>query len=319
MIRPVYSWLGAGVVFAALGIAGAVAAHEPLADYPLASSAVAPQLAQSFPVIDFPPGDGTFAGTGIATGSKFTAGRQASAMVSFNNASSSFSFSIVAGGDTVLYQGTVVRRSASRLGVNGLVLETRVDSFMSSVVEGVVFDAEGTCRIEVFNSQVVTSTCNITAPAPGNWEGRIGLSTEFQGGEAPTARDGTFPGRGIATGSKFMIGRQANAMLSANSANNFSLSLDAIGGDNLDMIYQGTITRRSAGSRGVNGFVLETRVNSFASSLGDGQVFDASGTCRIEVFDALVVSSICHVTAPAFPADLTVVGLSTEFRGMEQF
>jgi hypothetical protein len=128
------------------------------------------------------------------------------------------------------------------------------------------------------------------------------------------AGEGTFSGIGVAT-----VGRQADAVLNFNTSNNFSLSLSATGADTLEMTYQGTVTRQSASSLGASGFVLETRVNSFASSLGDWQVFDATGTCRIEVLASRVVSSTCNVTAPAFPADLTVSGLSTEFLGMDQF
>ncbi|MBD1872920.1 hypothetical protein H6F75_05460 [Nodosilinea sp. FACHB-131] len=326
MIRPVYSLLGASAIFAALGMTGAVAAREPVAnqtDRLLPSPSVASRLAQSFPVIEFPPGEGvregTFAGTGVATGSKFTVGRQAEAMLNFNT-SNNFSLSLAAtGADTLemLYQGTVTRQSASALGTNGFVLETRVSSFASSLGDWQVFEASGTCRIEVFDSQVVSSTCNVTAPAfPTDLTG-LGLSSEFRGVGVSTPV-GAFPGRGVATGSKFAIGRQADAMLNVND-NNFSISIAATAANNLEMLYQGTVTRRSAGRQAANSFVLETRVNSFVSSLGDWQVFEASGTCRIEVFDALVVSSICNVTAPAFPTDLTVLGLSTEFRGMDQF
>ncbi len=328
MIRPVYSLLGASAIFAALGMTGAGAAREPVAsqaDRPLTRPSVASQLAQSFPVIEFPPGErvseGTFAGTGVATGSKFTVGRQADAVLNFNT-SNNFSLSIAAtGADTLemLYQGTVTRQSTSALGTNGFVLETRVSSFASSLGDWQVFNASGTCRIEVFDSRVVSSTCNVTAPAFPADLTALGLSTEFRGVGVSTPA-GAFPGRGVATGSKFAIGRQADAMLNvSNTNNNFSISIAATAANDLEMLYQGTVTRRSAGRQGANSFVLETRVDSFVSSLGDWQIFDASGTCRIEVFDALVVSSTCNVTAPAFPADLTVLGLSTEFRGMDQF
>ena len=311
-----------GALTPALASEGGGSSLQP-PSYPTPMAAgVAPQtLAQSFPVIEFPAGEGTFSGTGVATGSKFTVGRQADAVLNFNT-SNNFSLSLSAtGADTLemTYQGTVTRQSASSLGASGFVLETRVNSFASSLGDWQVFEATGTCRIEVLASRVVSSTCNVTAPAFPADLTALGLSTQFRGVGAPSG-DGAFPGRGVATGSKFAIGRQADAMLNVSNTNNtFSISIAATAANDLEMLYQGTVTRRTAGRQGVNSFVLETRVNSFVSSLADWQVFEATGTCRIEVLNALVVASSCNVTAPAFPADLTVSGLSTEFLGMDQF
>jgi hypothetical protein len=138
--------------------------------------------------------------------------------------------------------------------------------------------------------------------------------------DSTVIRDGTFPGRGIASGSKFSIGRQADAVLSfSNANNNFSISIAATVAEDLELMYQGTITRKTTGTRGINSFILETQVDSFVSSLNNYQIFDATGTCRIEVFNDLVVSSSCNADAPAFPTDLLEPGLSSDFRGIEQF
>ncbi|MFH7244057.1 MAG: hypothetical protein ACHWZW_14550 [Spirulina sp.] len=126
----------------------------------------------------------------------------------------------------------------------------------------------------------------------------------------PMPVEGTFPGRGIATGSVFTIGRQAEAMLSFNETNRFSFSLAGRYANNLETVYSGTITRRLPGTRGVNGFILETQVTSFASSLEDRRVMNTTGTCRIEIFDSLVVESSCTTRIP---------DSNTEFQGMEQF
>jgi hypothetical protein len=86
------------------------------------------------------------------------------------------------------------------------------------------------------------------------------------------------------------------------------------------MVYQGTIVRKTTGTRGINSFILETQVDSFISSVGEYQIFDATGTCRIEVCDSVVLSSDCQITdAPAMPVDLIEPGLSTQFFGVAQF
>jgi len=133
--------------------------------------------------------------------------------------------------------------------------------------------------------------------------------------------DGTFLGQGIAQGSKFSIGRQADAVLNfSNQNSNFSISIAATVASDLEMMYQGTIVRKTTGTRGINSFILETQVDSFVTSLNDYQIFDATGTCRIEVFNSLVLASDCRITdAPAMPVDLLEPGLSSQFFGVAQF
>lgn len=126
----------------------------------------------------------------------------------------------------------------------------------------------------------------------------------------PTPAEGTFPGRGMAAGSVFTIGRQAEAMLNFNATDRFSLSLAGRYANHLEIVYSGTITHRLPGTRGVNSFVLETQVESFASSLENRRVVDTMGNCRIEVFDGLVVESSCSTR---------ITDSATEFQGMEQF
>jgi len=121
--------------------------------------------------------------------------------------------------------------------------------------------------------------------------------------------EGTMPGRGLTTGSIFSIGRQSDAFLTFNN-NGYSLSLAARYAPGLEVNYSGTITRRLPGTRGVNGFVLETQIDRFASAQNGMRVMNTSGTCHIEVFDALVVIADCTPQ---------VRDGATQFRGMEQF
>ncbi|EKQ66785.1 hypothetical protein OsccyDRAFT_4585 [Leptolyngbyaceae cyanobacterium JSC-12] len=121
---------------------------------------------------------------------------------------------------------------------------------------------------------------------------------------------GTFQGRGIVSGSVFTAGRQADTMLNFN-ANNFSYGIAATAVSGTEVNYQGIITQRRAGSSlGRNGFVLETKVQRFASSANNLRVQNASGSCRIEIFDARVVSSTCNIAIP---------NSSTRFDGLKQF
>jgi len=121
--------------------------------------------------------------------------------------------------------------------------------------------------------------------------------------------EGTMPGRGLTTGSIFTLGRQSDAVLNFNN-NGFSLSLAARYASGMEVNYSGTITRRLPGTRGSNGFVLETQIDRFASSQNGMRVVNTSGTCRIEVFDSLVVIADCTPQ---------VRDGATQFRGMEQF
>lgn len=121
---------------------------------------------------------------------------------------------------------------------------------------------------------------------------------------------GTFHGRGIVSGSVFTQGRQADAVLNMNQGR-FSLSFAATAVRGMEVNYNGTIIRRRAGSsRGRNGFVLETQVRTFASSSNGLRVTNTSGGCRIEVFDARIISSSCNTN---------LRNSSTRFQGMVQF
>ena len=122
--------------------------------------------------------------------------------------------------------------------------------------------------------------------------------------------EGAMPGRGLTTGSIFTLGRQSDAFLTFNNTGGYSLSLAARYAPGLEVNYSGTITRRLPGTRGVNGFVLETQIDRFASSQNGMRVVNTTGTCRIEVFDSLVVIADCTPQ---------VRDGATQFRGMEQF
>jgi len=138
------------------------------------------------------------------------------------------------------------------------------------------------------------------------------LSVSLTGGTSTTPpnatpTEGSFEGRGTASGSVFGRGRQANATLSFNRGN-FSLGVFVPPGTSEDVNYQGTVSQLR--SKGANGFTLDGRIRSFASSANDRRVVNTGGTCRIEVFDARIISVSCNAN---------VRGGNTRFTGMKQF
>lgn len=135
-----------------------------------------------------------------------------------------------------------------------------------------------------------------------------GGPTSPPGSSTPT--EGQFEGRGTASGAVFGRGMRVHSSLSFNQ-NRFSLALFVPPGTGTQIQYQGTISSLRGGSSGnPNSFVLQGRLQSFASSANRLQVRRTSGNCRIEVFDARIVSTFCSGNTP---------GSSTQFTGMKQF
>ena len=119
----------------------------------------------------------------------------------------------------------------------------------------------------------------------------------------------TLQGRGIAQGSAFRMGRNANVSLTINR-DNFTFELAEPPGARARVQYRGNVVRRNSTGSNPNSFVLDGRVRTFDSSASDRILNNTTGTCRIEVFDARVVSSTCRAAS----ADS-----NTQFLGLEQF
>lgn len=116
-------------------------------------------------------------------------------------------------------------------------------------------------------------------------------------------------GRGVAQGSAFTRGRTANAVLTIDG-NNFGLELAEPPGTRARVQYRGSIIRRNRGAGDSNSFTLDGRVQSFNSTENLRLRGVTTGTCRIEVFDARVISSTCNTVA---------TNSNTRFLGLEQF
>lgn len=115
-------------------------------------------------------------------------------------------------------------------------------------------------------------------------------------------------GRGVAHGSVFNRGQNVNVSLTV-SQGRFTFNMAQAPGTRNRTRYQGTVARQTPGTS-ANSFVLDGRVQTFDSSASNRIFNNTTGTCRIEVFDARVISSTCRSVAP----DST-----TQFLGLEQF
>lgn len=131
-----------------------------------------------------------------------------------------------------------------------------------------------------------------------------------QNNPVPTSTSqGSFQGRGVANGSAFTRGRNATVGLTLDR-DNFSLDMAEPSGRGARVEYRGVIARRNNDSSNPNSFTMDTRVRSFSSSANLRGLPNTTGTCRIEVFDARVISSTCTTVAN---------NSSTRFMGLEQF
>lgn len=118
-----------------------------------------------------------------------------------------------------------------------------------------------------------------------------------------------FQGRGVAQGSTFTRGRNANVSLTVNQGS-FILNLAEPPGNRARVLYRGSVVRQNNTPSNPNSFTLDGRVQTFDSSANTRILNNTTGTCRIEVFDARVISSSCR----AATSDST-----TQFLGLEQF
>lgn len=153
-------------------------------------------------------------------------------------------------------------------------------------------------RCDYDNTSRTATIANLPEEAPGS----------SQSTTLPT--QGTFLGRGLARGSVFVDEQEVEANLNFNGSN-FSYSLAVPPGTGAQVNYSGTINRlRETSSSNAGTFILQGRVQRFASSADDLQVINATGTCRIEVFDSRVVSTNCNTRAR---------NSATRFEGLQQF
>lgn len=135
-----------------------------------------------------------------------------------------------------------------------------------------------------------------------------GQTTQVEPATRQRPAQNEFDGRGVAHGSVFTRGRNVNTSLTINQGR-FVYNMAQPPGTRVRVRYQGSVARQTPGNS-PNSFVLDGRVQTFDSSASTRIFNNTTGTCRIEVFDARVISSNCRSVAP---------DSSTQFLGLEQF
>lgn len=121
-----------------------------------------------------------------------------------------------------------------------------------------------------------------------------------------------FQGRGVAHGAAFNQGRNASVALIL-EGDNFGLELTETGrsGSSVARVqYRGVVSRQSDNPTTARNFTINGRVRSFTTSTDLRVLTNTVGTCRIEVYNARVVSSNCDSVAD---------NSSIRFLGLEQF
>jgi hypothetical protein len=161
MIKPFPTFIGCCI------LAGAVS-FPLLATYAQAQTnqqeTPAGQTTQPEPASRQRPPQTEFDGRGIAHGAVFNRGRNANATLSINQGRFTFNMAEPPGTRVrVRYQGSVARQTPGRT-AGEFTLDGRVQTFDSSASNRIFNNTTGTCRIEVFNSRVVASTCRSVAP-----------------------------------------------------------------------------------------------------------------------------------------------------------
>jgi hypothetical protein len=122
------------------------------------------QTTQPQPATRQRPPQNEFDGRGIAHGAVFNRGRNANVTLSLNQGRFVLNLAEPPGTRVrVRYQGSVARQTPG--GAPGeFVVDGRVQTFDSSASNRIFNNTTGTCRIEVYNSRVVSSTCRSVAP-----------------------------------------------------------------------------------------------------------------------------------------------------------
>ncbi|WOD40009.1 hypothetical protein [Nodosilinea sp. E11] len=152
MIKSVYSLLRARAVFAALGLA-----------------LIAPATTQA-QIPNRPAPTNLSQGRGVAQGASFNRGRNANVTLNLDGENFGLELTEILPSNVrgqsparVQYRGAITRRTNDPTNANSFSLFTRVRSFDSSANLRIITNTTGTCRIEVFNSRVLSSDCSTIA------------------------------------------------------------------------------------------------------------------------------------------------------------
>lgn len=120
-----------------------------------AQTTPSPQRSPSRPTVS------NFPGRGVAHGALFNRGRNVNVTLTVDG--DNFGLEMTEQSSRtpgrVQYRGVVMRRNADSRNPNSFTMDTRVRSFDTSANLRVLNNTTGTCRIEVFDSRVISSNC----------------------------------------------------------------------------------------------------------------------------------------------------------------
>ena len=148
----------------------------------------------------------------------------------------------------------------------------------------------GTAIRAIYNGNAFTGTCASNLPP--------------QTGDPTPPSQGTWSGLGTAANRLFSSNQSIESTLNYNR-NNFSINFFVPPGTGAQVNYRGRIDRLSSTGPNPNSFLLEGGVEAFASSNNGLRVDNTRGNCRIEVFDARIVSARCTTRIPDSNTDFT--------------
>ncbi|MGF1570955.1 MAG: hypothetical protein ACFCVD_23250 [Nodosilinea sp.] len=116
------------------------------------------------------PASAFFQGRGVAHDAVFSRGRNANVSLTLDGDNYSLEMTEILPSNPrnqppgrVQYRGAILRRADQPDSPNSFSLSTRVRSFDSSANLRILTNTTGTCRIDVFNSRVISSSCTTVA------------------------------------------------------------------------------------------------------------------------------------------------------------
>ncbi len=109
-------------------------------------------------------------GRGVVQGAAFNRGRNANVTLTLDGENFGLELTEILPSNVrgqspgrVQYRGAITRRTNDPANANSFSLFTRIRSFDSSTNLRIITNTTGTCRIEVFNSRVLSSSCSTIA------------------------------------------------------------------------------------------------------------------------------------------------------------
>lgn len=160
MIKQVYILIGCSALMGTMSFSLLSYAQAQISQQSAQDSQTAPSQ-MTRPA----PSQRDLEGRGVAHGSVFTKGRNVNVSLTINQGRFVYNLAQPPGTRTrVRYQGSVARQNNTGSNARSFTLDGRVQTFDSSASTRIFNNTTGTCRIEVFDSRVISSSCRAVAP-----------------------------------------------------------------------------------------------------------------------------------------------------------